>query len=172
MHSISSLNFFLRPWCTSTPSYSNGARFCVLLRNSFMGFFWREAFFSTDDTKKLILTFLRLETGSNIYYFWCFTMHSISSLNFFLRPWCTSTPSYSNGARFCVLLRNSFIGFFWREAFFFTDDTKKLILTFLRLETGSNIYYLWCFTMHSISSSNFFLRPWCSSTPFLSKTAW
>ena len=49
---------------------------------------------------------------------------------------------------------------------FFTDETEKLVLTCLRLETDSNIYYFWSFTMHSISSSNFSLRPWCNSTPF------
>ena len=48
---------------------------------------------------------------------------------------------------------------------FFTDETKKVVLSCLRLEAGSNIYYFWSFTMHSISSSKYFLRPWCTSTP-------
>ena len=73
-----------------------------------------------------------------------------------------------------VLLRDSKIfcssQWFIHEGFlksskFCTDETKKLVLICLRLETGSNIFYVWSFTMHSISSSNLFLRPWCTSTP-------
>ena len=33
---------------------------------------------------------------------------------------------------------------------FFTDETEKLVLTCLRLETYSNIYCFWSFTIHSI----------------------
>ena len=39
---------------------------------------------------------------------------------------------------------------------FFTDETEKLVLTCLRLETDSNSYCFWSFTIHSISSSVFF----------------
>ena len=116
--------------------------------------------------QKMVLTCLRFETGSNIFYFWSFTMHSIISSNFFLRPWCTSTPFYSKRARYFVHLNDASMGDFLKRSYLFTYDTKKVVLTCLRLETGSNIYYFWSFTMHSLSSSNFFLQPWCTSTPF------
>ena len=59
------------------------------------------------ETKQLVLTCLRLETVSNVYYFWSFTMHSISSSNFFSQPWCIFTPFYSKRARYTVHLSNS-----------------------------------------------------------------
>ena len=171
MHSKSSSNFYLRSWCTSTPFDSKGASFSVHLRDLFMGETLERYIFFTDETKKLVLTCLRLETGSNIHYFWSFTMDSKSSSNFFLRPWCTSTKSYSERARYSVHLRDSFMGETLERNIFFTDETKKLVLTCLRLETGSNIHYFWSFTMYSKSSSNFFLRPWCTSTKFYSERA-
>ena len=119
----------------------------------------------------MVLTCLRLETGSNIYYFWNFTMHSISSSNFLLRPWCTSTPFYSKRARYFVHLSDSSLRDILKRSIFFTDETKKVVSTCLRLETGSSIYYFWTFTMQSISSSRFLLRPWCNCTPFYPKRA-
>ena len=116
--------------------------------------------------KNKVLACLWLETGSNIYYFWSFTMHSISSSNFFSRTWCNSTPLYLKRTRYTVHLSDSSLGDNLKRSNFFTDVTKKVVLTCLRLETVSNIYYFWSFTMHSISSSNFFLRPWCTPLRF------
>ena len=170
MHSLSSSIFF-RPWCTSTPFDSKRARCSVHLSDSSEGDILRKSIFFIDETNKVVLTCLRLETHSNIHFFWSFIMHSISSTNFFLRPWCTSTPLFSKRARFSVHLSDSSLGDFLKRNFFFTDETKKVVLACLRLETRSNNYYFWNFSMHSISSSNFFLRPWCTSTPFYPKKA-
>ena len=169
MHSISSSNFFLRPGCTSTPLFSKRARFSVHLSDSSMGDFLKRSLFFPDETKEVVLTCLRLETVSSIYYFWNFTMHSISSSRFLLRPWCNCTPFYPKRARYSVQLNDSSMGDFLKRSNFFTDETKKVVLTCLRLETRSNVQYFWSFIMHSSSSSNFFLRPWCTSTPFYFK---
>ena len=166
MHWISSSFFFLRPWCNSAPFYSKMARYSVHLSDSSMGVILKKGNFFTDETKKVVLACLRLETGSNIYYFWSFTMHSISLSNFFLRPWCTSTPFHAKEARISVHLSYTSMMDILQRSNFFTDVKKKLALTCLRLETVSNIYHFWSFTMHSKSSSNFFLRPSCNSTPF------
>ena len=171
MNSVSSSNFFLRPWCTSTPFYPKRAIYSVHLNDASVGDFLKRSNFFTDETKKVVLTCLRLETRSNIYYFWNFIMHSISSSNFVLRPWCSSTPFYPKRARYSVHLSDSSMGDFLKRNIFFTDETKKVVLTCLRLETRSNIYYFWNSIMHSITSSNFVLRPWCSSTPFYTKRA-
>ena len=169
MHSISSSNFFLRPWCTSTPFYSKGARFSVHLSDSSMMDISKRSNFFTDVKKKVVLTCLRLETVSNLYYFWSFTMHPISSSVFFLRPRCTSAPFYCKRASYSVHLSDSSMMDILRRSNFFTDVKKNVVLACLRLETGSNIHYFWSFTMHSISSSNYFSRTWCNSTPFYSK---
>ena len=42
---------------------------------------------------------------------------------------------------------------------FFTDETKKVILSCLRLETGSEIYYFWIFTMSQYLHQTSFLGP-------------
>ena len=47
-------------------------------------------------------------------------------------------------------------GIFKKKPFFHRWD-QKMVFTCLCLETGSNICYFWSFTMHSISSSNFFV---------------
>ena len=117
----------------------------------------------------MFLTCLRLETNSDIQYFWSFTMQSISSSFFFLRPWCVSSLFYSKRAKFSVYISDSSMGDKLKRSIFFHRWDEKLVSTCLRLETGSNIYYFWSFTMHSKSSSNFFLRHWCTSTPFYSK---
>ena len=166
MHPISASFYFLRPWCTSATFYSKSARYSVHLSDSSMMDILKRSNFFTDVKKKVVLACLRLETASKIYYFWSFTMPSISSLNFFSRPWCNSTPFYSKRTRYTVHLSDSSLGDILKRSNFFTDDTKKVVLTCLCLETGSNIYYFWSFTMHSISPSNFFLRPLCTSTPF------
>ena len=131
--------------------------------------FQKEAIFSQTWRKSWVLTCLRLETVSNLYYFWSFTMHPISSSVFFLRPRCTSAPFYSKRASYSVHLSDSSMMDISKRINFFTDVKKKVVLACLRLETGSNIYYFWSFTMHSISSSNYFSRTWCNSTPFYSK---
>ena len=74
----------------------------------------RSSFF-TDETKKLVLACLRLGTGSNIYYFWSFTMHSISSPIFFSRTWCNSTPFYSKRTRYTVHLSDSSFGGYFEK---------------------------------------------------------
>ena len=203
-----------------------------------LGHILKRSNFFTDETEKLVLTCLRLETDSNIYYFWSFTIHSISSsvlfcgpgallLRFTLRGHCTPFISVIHPFEFFkkrqffhrwdqkvgfnlstlmnrfqhllllkfhhalkifikilfaalvhfyyVLLRDSKIfcssqwiiheGFFKKKHFLYRWD-EKMVLTCLHLETGSNIYYFWRFTMHSISSSNFFWRPWCNYAPF------
>ena len=149
----------------------------VLLRDSkiFCSSLWlipgdilKRSNFFTDETKKVVLTCLRLETVSSVYYFWSFTMHSISSSIFFLRPWCTSAPFYSKRAKYSFHLSDSSMGDNLKKGKILTGEIKKVVLTCLRLETGSNIYYFWSYTMHSIYSS-IFLRLWCNSTPFNSK---
>ena len=244
MHSFSSSNFFLRPWLPSAPFYSKRARYSVHLSESSMRDISKRSIFSTDETKKVVWTCLRLETGSNIYYIWSFAMHSISSSNFLLRSWCNFTPFYLKRARFSVHLTDTSMGYILKRSNFFldetkksgfnlstlrnklphlsilkfhhaikifikllsaalvhfttfyskrarysvhlsessmrdiskrsifsTDETKKVVLSCLRLQTGSKIYCFWSFTMHSISSSIFFLRPWCNFAPFYSKRA-
>ena len=110
--------------------------------------FKKKHFFLRWYQKSGVLTCLRLETDSNFYYFWSFTMHSISSSIFFLRPWCTLPSFYSKGARYSVHLIDSSLRDILKISKFFTVQTKKLLSTRLRLETGSNIYYFWNFTMH------------------------
>ena len=143
----------------------------VHLSDSSKGNFLKRSNFFIGETKNVVLTCLRLETRSNIHFFSSFIMHSISSSNFFLRPWCTSTQFYSKGARCFVHLSDSALGNFLKRSILFTDETKKVVSTSLRLETRSNNHYFWNFTMHSISSSKFYLRPLCTSTPFCSQRA-
>ena len=171
MHSISSSISFLRPWCFSTPFYSKKPRYSVHLSDSSMGDILKTSNFFTDETEKVISTCSRFETGSNTYFFWSFTMHSISSSSFSPRPWGFSTPFYFKRPRYSVHLSDSYMGDILKRSNFFRDETKNVGLTCSRLETDSNIHYFWSFTMHSISSSNFFLRPLCTSTPFYSKGA-
>ena len=159
MHSITSSNFFLRPWCTSTLFYSKRATYSVHLSDSSEGDLLKRISFFTDETWKVVLTCLRLETRSTIYYFWSFNMHSLSSSNFFLRPWCTFTPFYSEGTSCFVHLSDSALGDILKRSNLVTDETRKVVLTCLRLETRSNIQYFWSFIMHSKSSSNFFCCP-------------
>ena len=169
MHSKSSSNFFCCP----------GALLLhFILREQDILFiwvihpwrnFWKEAIFS-QLRPKLVLFCLRLGTRSNIHYFWSFIMHSKSSSNFFCCP----------GALLLhFILREQDILFiwvihpwrnFWKEAIF-SQLRPKLVLFCLRLETRSNIYYFWSFNMHSLCASNFFLRRWCTFTPFYSKRA-
>ena len=170
MNSATSSNFFLRLWCTSTPFYPKRAIYSVHLNDASVGDFLKRSNFFIDENQKVVLTCLRLETRSKIYYFWSFTMHSITSSSSFSRPWCTSTPLFSKRARLSVPLWFILGGFFEINNFF-TDETKKVVLTCLRLETGSNNYYFWNITMHSLSSSILFFRPWCTSTPFDCKRA-
>ena len=159
MLSKSSSNSFLRPWCNSTQFYSKRARYTVHLSDSTLGEILRRSIFFHGWDQKTVSTCLRLETGSNLFYFWSITMHSISSSNFFLRPWCTSTPFYSRRPRYSVSLSDSSKGDILKRSKFFIDETKKVVLICLRLETRSNIDYFWSFTMHSISSSNSFRGP-------------
>ena len=171
MHSTTSSIFFLRLWCTSTPLFSKRARFSVHLSDSSMGDFLKRSYFFTYHTEIVVLTCLRLEAVSNIYYFWNFTMHSISSANFVLRPWCFSTPFYPKRAICSVYLSDSSRGDILKRSIFLIDETKTVVLTCLRLKTRSRIHYFWSFIMNSVSSSNFLLRPWCICTPFYSKGA-
>ena len=168
------LNFFIKflllPWCTSTPLYSKRARYSVHLKNSSMEDIMKRGNFFTDENKKVVLTSLRLETRSDKYYYWIFTMHSMSSSNLFLRPWCTSTPFFSKSKIF-VHLSDSSMGDFLKRSTYSIEETKKVVLICVCLETGSNTLHFWNFTLHSISSSNCVLRPWCCSTPFCSEWA-
>ena len=158
MHSISS-SFFLRPWFTSAAFFPRRARYSNHSSDSSMRDILKEGNFFTDETKKVVLTCLRLETGSNIYYFWSFTMHSKAPSNFFSRPWCNSTPFYSKRTSYSVHLSVPSMGNILKRSNFFHGWDQETVLTCLRLETGSNIYYFWSFTMHSISSSIFFAAP-------------
>ena len=172
MQSLSSSNFFFGG--PGSPLFSSKPRDKDILFISVIhlrGDFLKRSNFFIDETKKLVWTFLRLETRSSIQYFWSFTMHSLSSSNFFLRPWCNYTPLYSERARYSVHLNDSSTGELLQRKFFFADETKKVVYTCLRLETVSSIYYFWIFTMHSKSSSRFLLRPWCNFTPFWPKRA-
>ena len=170
MHSLSCTNFFLRPWCTSTPFYSKRARYFVHLSDSSLEDILKGSNFFTDESKKVVLTCLLLETRSNFYYLWSFSTHSLNS-SIFLQPWCNFTPFYSKRARYSVHLSDFSMMDILKRSNFLRDETKSVVLTCWRLETGSNVYYFWSFTMHSISPSNFFLRPWCNFTPFYSKGA-
>ena len=169
MHSISPSNFFLRPWCTSTPFYSKRARYSVHLNVLSEGEFLKRSNFFIDETKKVVLPCLRLELRSKIHYFWSFIMQSVSSSIIFLQPLCTFTPSYPKRARYSVHLSDSSKGDVLKRSNFFIDVTGNVVLTSLRLETPPNIHYFWSFTMHSLSPSNFFLRSRCTSTPFFSR---
>ena len=116
---------FLRPWCTSTPFYAKRARYSVHLSDSSMRDNLIRSNFFTDEIKKVVSTCLRSETGSNSYNFWSFTMHSISSSNFFRGP--AALPLRFT-LREHVILFISVIspwGIFLKEAFSFTDDTKN-----------------------------------------------
>ena len=124
-----------------------------------MGDFLKRSNFFTDESKIMVLTCLRLETRSNIFYFWSFTIHAFSSSNFILRPWCTSSLFYCKRARYSAHLNDSSKGDVLKRSNFFIDVTKKLVLTCLRLETRSNIFYFWSLTMHSLSSWIFFCGP-------------
>ena len=104
------------------------------------GFFEKKKVIFTDETKKVVLTCLHLETRSHIYYFWSFTMHSSSSSNLILRPWCTCTPFYPKRTRYSVHLKGSSMWDFLKINNFSTDETKNVVLTCLRSETRSNIY--------------------------------
>ena len=149
MHSLSSSNSFFRPWCTFAPFYPKRAIYSVHLNDPSQGDLLKRSNFFMGETKNVVLTCLRLETRSNIHYFSSFIMHSISSSNFFCSP----------GA---LLLRFTLS----EQNILFIS--KKVVLICLRLETRSNIHYFWSFTMHSLSSSNFFLRPRCNYIPFYS----
>ena len=125
MHPKSWSVFFLRPRCTSATFYSKSARYSVHLSESSMMDILKRSIFFTEVKKKVVLACLRLETGSNVYYFWSFTMHSISSLNFFSRPWCNSTLFYSKKKLYLLFI--SAIqpwGTFWKEAIF-SQMTQK-----------------------------------------------
>ena len=159
MQSIFSSNFLLRPWCTSTPFYSKRARYFVHLSDSSLRDILKRSIFFTDETKKVVSTCLRLETDSNIYYFWKFTMQSIPSSNCVLQPWCSSTPFCPERARSSVHLSDSPNGDILKRSNFFIGEIKNVVLTCLRLETRFNIHYFWSFIMHSKSSSNFFCCP-------------
>ena len=169
MHSLSSTNFFLRPWFTSTPFYSKRARYSVHLNVLSEGEFLKRSNFFIDETEKVVLPCLRLELRSNIHYFWSFIMQSVSSSIIFLQPLCTFTPSYPKRARYSVHLSDSSKGDVVKRSSFFIDVHGNVVLTSLRLETPSNIHYFWSFTMHSLSPSISFLRSRCTSTPFFSR---
>ena len=123
----------MRPWCTSTPLYSKRARYSVHLNDSCMGDLLERKIFFADETKKVVSTCLRLETRSNIHYFWRFTIHSLSSSSFFLPPWCRCTPFYSRRARYSVHLHDSSSGDFLKRSNFFIDETKKSVFNLSRL---------------------------------------
>ena len=91
--------------------------------------------FFTDETKKVVLTSLRLETRSDKYYYWNFTMHSISSSNFFLRPWCTSTPFFSKRARFLFISMIHPWGYFRKKHFFHRWDQKSCFILSMHRNT-------------------------------------
>ena len=107
----------------------------------------------------MVLICLRLETRSNIHYFWSFNMHSLSSSNCVLRPCCSSTRFYSKKARNSIHLKNSSKGDNLKRSNFFIGEIKNVVLNCLRLETRSNIHCFWSFIMHSKSSSDFFCCP-------------
>ena len=114
----------LRPWRISFKFYSKIARYSVHLKGSSMRIFWKETV-PSQMRPKLVLTCLRLETRSNIFYFWSFTIHSLSSSNFFLRPWCTSTPFFSKRARCFVHLSGSSLEDILKGINYFRDETKN-----------------------------------------------
>ena len=125
MNSVTSSNFFLRLWCTSTPFYPKRAIYSVHLNDASVGDFLKRSSFFTDENQKVVLTCLRLETRSKIYYFWSFTMHSITSSSSFSRPWCTSTPLFSKRARLSVPLWFILGGFFEKKQLFHRWDQKS-----------------------------------------------
>ena len=70
------LKFFLRPWNNSTPFYSKRASYSVHLSVPSMGNILKRSNFFHGWDQETVLTCLRLETGSNNFYFWKVTMHS------------------------------------------------------------------------------------------------
>ena len=170
MHSISSSNFFCCPGALLPHFILREQDILFISRTHPWRIFWKEAIFSQMRPKSSFdlstlrnrfqpLLLLKFHQAVNFF------------INFLSLPWCTSTPFYSERARYSVHLKNSSKGDILKRSNFFTDETKKVVLTCLRLETRSDNYYYWSFTMHSISSSNFFLRPWCTSTPIFTKRA-
>ena len=127
MQSLSSSNFFFGG--PGSPLFSSKPRDKDILFISVIhlrGDFLKRSNFFIDETKKLVWTFLRLETRSSIQYFWSFTMHSISSSRFLLRPWCNCTLFYPKRARYSVHLNDSSKGgFFEKKQFFHRWDQKS-----------------------------------------------
>ena len=110
------IKFLFAALVHSTPFYPKRAIYSVRLSDSSRGDLLKRSSFFIDETKKVVLTCPGLERRYNNYKFWSFTMHSISSSNFFLRPRCTSTPLLSKRARFSVHLSDSSMGDFLKRS--------------------------------------------------------
>ena len=170
MHSKSS-SFCLRPWCTSAAFFSRRSNYSDHFSDSSMRDILKKGnFFHRWDQK----SGFNLSTLRNRF-------QHLLLLKFHHALKISLKLPFSGLAQFeSVLIEENkiycspqqfILGGILKRSNFFTDESNKVVLTCLRLETGSNIYYFWSFTMHSISSSNFFLWPWCTSTTFYSKTA-
>ena len=159
MHSKSSSNFFCCPGALLLHFILREQDILFIWVIHPWTILWKEAIFSQLRPKNMVLFCLRLETGSNIDYSWNFTMHSKTSSNCVLLPWCSSTPFYPERAKYSVHLSDSSKGDILKRSNFFKDESKNVALTCLRLETRSNIHYSWSFTTHSISSANFLCCP-------------
>ena len=166
MHSISSSNFFSRPWCNSTPFYSRRARQSVHPSYSSMGeILERNFFFHRWDQKigsnlpTLRNRFQHLLLLVFHHALKIFNKILFAALVHFYSVLPEENKIYCSSQRFIL-------EHFSKGSIFFTDETKKVVLTCLRLGTGSNFYYFWSFTMHSISSLNIFSRLWCIFNQF------
>ena len=155
MHSVSSSNLFCGPGALPLRFTIREQDILFISMIHPREIFWNETIFS-QMRPKMVVTCLRIETRSNIYCFWSFTMHSLSSSNSFFRPWCTCTPFYPKRAIYSVHLKDPSKGDILERSIFFIGETKNVVSTCLRLETRSKIYYFWSFIKHSLSSSNFY----------------
>ena len=166
MHSISSSNFFSRPWCNSTPFYSRRARQSVHPSYSSMGEILERNFFFHRWDQKIGSNLPTLRNRFQHLLLLKFHHALKSSLKLLFSALVQFDSVLLEENKIQCSSQRFILGGTLKRSNFFRDESNKMVLTCLRLETGSNIYYFWSFTMHSIYSSNFFMRPWCIFTQF------
>ena len=110
------------------------------------------------EIKNVVLTCLRLETRSNIHYFWSFIMHSKSSSNFFCCPGALLLHFILREQD--ILSYEWFIhgGFFEKKHFFHSWDQKSGFILFTLRNTFQHLLLL-KFHRALIIFINFFFGP-------------
>ena len=135
-----------------------------------MGDILKRSNFFIGEIKNVVLTCLRLETRSNIHYFWSFIMQSDLYRFSFCGPGAL-LPHFN--LREQVILFISVIhpwGYFKKKQFFHRWDQKRCFnLSTLRNTFQHSLLLKFHHAIRSLSI--FFLRPWCTSTPFYTKRA-